>query len=218
LSIRVRTNTFAIGFDSDVANVVSYNMVDSLDNIARIAMDGGGTQVLHPNATAETDIVAADTLTGNIIRRQHAALRGASVMPLALDANQYGCLIHPDVAYDLKVETGDAGWVVPSRYTEPSRIWNNELGTFGGVRFIETARAKVNADAGSGAVDSYTTYFIGREAFAKAESIPPHIVPGPITDKLKRFMPLGWTFYLGYGVLRTAAVRRLLSASSIGSN
>lgn len=216
LTIRLRTDDFLIGFDADVANILNYNMVNTLDRLARTAADAGGTEVIHTGATAETDIVAADDITVALTRTQRAALRKGSVMPW--EGNSYGGIIHPDVAYDLKSETGDGSWTAAAQYSEAIRIWNDEIGTFAGIRFIESERAKISDGGGSGTVDSYTTYFFGQEFLAKAESIPPHMVLGPVTDKLRRFQPLGWHAYLGYGALRSTALRRLLTASTIGAN
>lgn len=216
LTLRLRTDDFLIGFDSDVANVLNYNMVNTIDRLARNAVDAAGTEVIHTGATAETDIIAADDLTIALVRNQRAKLSAASVMPW--DSSSYGSIIHPDVAYDLKAESGDGAWTAAAQYSDPSRIWNDEIGLFAGIRFVESPRAKINTNGGSSTVDVYTTYFFGQEFLAKAESIPPHMVLGPVTDKLQRFQPLGWHTYVGYGELRSAASRRVLTASTIGSN
>ena len=216
LTIRIQTDDFLIGFDSDVAGILNYNMVDTIDRLARNAMDAGGTEVIHTNATAETDIVAADDLTVALVRQQRAALRGGSVMPW--EGNSYAAVIDPDVAYDLKGETGDGSWSGVSQYSDAQRIFNDEIGTYAGIKFIESPRVSVSADGGSGTVDVYTSYFFGQEMLAKAESIPAHMVLGPVTDKLMRFQPLGWHTYVGYGGLRSTALRRVLTASTIGSN
>ena len=216
LTLRLRTDDFLIGFDSDVANILNYNMVNTIDRLARNAADAAGTEVIHPGATAETDIVASDDLTVALVRQQRAALRGASVM--AWEGNSFGSIIHPDVAYDLKGETGDGAWTATAQYSDAMRIWNDEIGTFAGIRFVESERAKISDGGGSGTVDSYTTYFFGQEFLAKAESIPAHMVLGPVTDKLQRFQPLGWHTYVGYGELRSAASRRVITASTIGDN
>lgn len=216
LTIRIRTDDFLVGFDADVANLLNYNMVDTIDYLARTAIDAGGTEVIHSGATAATDIIASDDLTVALVRQQRAALSKGSVM--TWDGSSYGAVIHPDVAYDLKSETGDGSWTAAAQYSEVSRIWNDEIGTFAGIRFVESPRTKIADAGGSGTVDVYTTYFFGQEFLAKAESIAPHMVLGPVTDKLMRFQPLGWHTYAGWNVLRSTAVRRLLSASTIGAN
>ena len=217
LTVRIRTDDFLIGFDSDVANLLNYGMVNTIDRLARTAIDAGGTETIHPDATAETDIVAGDDITVALVRQQRAKLVGASVM--AWDSSSYAAVIHPDVAYDLKSETGDGAWSDTAQRNEGgARIWNDEIGKYSGLRFIESERCKINEDGGNSSVDTYTTYFFGQEFLAKAESIPAHIVLGPVTDKLMRFQPLGWHVYAGWAVLRSAALRRVITASTIGSN
>ncbi len=46
----------------------------------------------------------------------------------------------------------------------------------------------------------------------------PTIVYGTVTDLLKRFRPVGWKHFVGYSVFRQEALRRIESASSIGTN
>ena len=56
---------------------------------------------------------------------------------------KYVAIIHPHVAFDLMQEAGDA-WVDIKKYAEPDKILNGELGTLGGVRFVESSEAKIN--------------------------------------------------------------------------
>lgn len=217
LTIRIRTDDFLIGFDADVANLLNYGMVNTIDRLARTAIDASGTEVIHSDATAETDLVAGDGLDVAHVRNQRAKLAGSSVA--TWDGSSYAGVIHPDVAYDFKAETGDGSWAgVGQRQEGGARIFNDEIGKYANIRFIESPRCKVSDGGGAGTVDSYTSYFFGQEFLAKAESIPPHMVLGPVTDKLMRFQPLGWHLYAGWGELRSAALRRVLTASSIGAN
>lgn len=216
LTIRVRKNSFLLGFDSDVANIVSFNQADSLEYIAEAALSAGGTEVTADGG-ASASLTAGDTITMNMIRREVATLRKNKVRPL--QGNAYGVVMHPDVSYDImSTSSGDGTWAAFHQRQQPELWLRGEVGAAAGAIIVESPRAKIDADAGASNVDLYTAYFIGDEAFGKAEVIPPHIVPGPITDKLMRFMPLGWHFYLGHKVIRSAALRRLLTASSIGSN
>ena len=73
-------------------------------------------------------------------------------------------------------------------------------------------------------VNVYGTLILGRQALAKAYSMVdgngafPQVVPGPITDRLRRFVPLGWYWLGAYGIFRQASVIRLESASLLGSD
>ena len=214
VTLKLRTQSLSLGFDADVANIVAYNMVDSVETIAREALDASGTAVVVDGGNA-TDLTAADTLTMSFIRRQVQTLRGQSVLPL--NGNDYAVTIHPDVAFDLMEETVGNSWT-DLKHTSAGALMSGELGRFAGAVFLESPRAKVEADGGSGSVDNYSTYVTGQDALGKSEQIAVHIVPGPITDTLMRFMPLGWYGIFGYGEIRSAATRRIISASSIGSN
>lgn len=214
-SAKVRADTLAIGFDSDIANVVSWNMVDSLDGLAAAALDGSSTED-HVGQASEGAITSSNIITTAEVRQKAAELRTAKAIPYA--GSMYAAVIHPDVAYDLMSETGDGAWVNPAQYIDPSNFYNGEIGSLAGFKFMSTPRATLNTDGGSGTVDTYTNYFIGNEALVKAESISPHIVIGPVVDRLKRFQPVGWYAYLAYDTFREACLSRLLSASSIGTN
>ncbi len=139
--------------------------------------------------------------------------------------NLYTAYIHPDVAYDLRGETGAASWRDPHTYSKPEEIWTGEVGQFEGFRFIETPRAPLFADTGvGGTVDVYGTIFLGQQGVAKAFSRAdgntpdPQVILGPVVDHLRRFQPVGWYALEGFGRFREAAIRRVESSSSIGVN
>lgn len=220
---KLRATSF-LEVDRDVANLLGYNAGDSIDTIVRDEVSAGTNVRYAGAATSRAGVTATDKLTANNVRRAKAELRGASVPTFG---GLYNAFIHPDVAYDLQGETGGAGWRDPHVYSQPAEIWNGEIGAFEGFRFMDTPRAAKFVDAGSGtpaATDVYATLFAGRQALAKAFSNAdgngpnPRVIPGPITDKLRRFQPLGWYHFVGYGIFRNEALRRVESASSIGNN
>lgn len=73
-------------------------------------------------------------------------------------------------------------------------------------------------------INVYGTVIIGRQALAKAHSYVdgngayPHVVPGPITDRLRRFVPMGWYWLGAYGIFRQASVMRIESSSLLGAD
>ena len=74
---------------------------------------------------------------------------------------------------------------------------------------------------GNPAGDVYQTLVLGRQGLAKVHSVVdgngpvPHIIPGPITDTLRRYVPMGWYWLGGYSGFRKASVRGILSVSSL---
>jgi N4-gp56 family major capsid protein len=215
VTIKAQTDTFIIGFDADAANIVGWNAADSLETRARMALDAGGT-ASFVTGTTTSGIATANEATMNLFRREVAALRGANVR--GYGGGYYAAVVHPDVAYDLMTETDLGSWGGFHTRQEPAEFYTGEVGRAAGLIFLESPRALIQANGGSGNTDVYTSYIFGDEAFGKAESIPLRVAPGPVTDILMRFMPLGWYTYQEYGVIRSAALRRFHSASSIGDN
>ena len=226
---KLRGTSF-LDVDAAAANLIGYNAGDSIDKVVRdvlaagtnVAYGGGGAST----PTARVDLAVEDIIEANDVRKQTAALRAANV---ATFNGYYMGYIHPDVSYDLRRETGNASWNAPHVNVDTMNIYNGEIGTFESVRFIETPRAKVFADASdgtstTGTIDVYCTHIMGRQALAKAYSqvdgngMVPKVVRGPVVDSLMRFNPIGWYWLGGYGRFREASLRRIESSSSIGVN
>ena len=227
---RLRGGSF-VDIDEIVANVVGFNAGVSIDSVARSVLEAGsnvnssaGTTGTTP--TSRATITTADTFTSYDVR---VAAKTLLVNNVPRVNGSYWAFIHPEVAFDLQAETGITGWLAPRVYgsqeAQEQDLWDNELGTFAGVRFIETPRAPEFLNAGSssssGVYNVFATIFGGKQAFAKAYSDvegngeDPHLVPGPVTDHLRRFVPIGWYQLVGYAVFRQAALLRVESSSSI---
>ena len=219
---KLRGTSF-LNVDADAANVIGYNMVDSLDNIVHDVLVGGSNEAWAGDATSTATIDAADNLAATNVRKEVAALRSASVQPYA--NGTYLGFIHPDVSYDLRDDTAVTDIIQYQIRQDGAAVRQGSIGTFGGVDFIETPRLDIVADAGaSSTVDVYNTIICGKQAMAKAHSrgagfgADPGIVFGPVTDTLRRFQPVGWYHLVGYSRFREAAIRRIEAASSIGDN
>lgn len=211
---KVRSDTMLPSFSADQVNLVAYNMAISLDSVCRAAMDLSGEE-RWIGQSSEAAITATDILTADEVRQEHAAIVNANVMPFGSD---YVWVLAPYVSYDLKSETGDGAFIAPAQYVNTEKIYTDEIGKFGGFKFIESNRVTLTANGGSGSVDTYHNYIFGAENTAKAVSVPPGIVQGPVIDYLLRLVPLGWYAYLGYDTFRAEASRLVLCASSIGDN
>ena len=86
-----------------------------------------------------------------------------------------------------------------------------------------TATTTVTVTSSGTGVDSpvYSTYLMGRQSLAKVHSIVdgngpvPKIIPGPITDTLRRFVPMGWYWLGGYSNFRQPALLQYFTQSSL---
>lgn len=217
--------TSFLDWDRLVTNVVGYNAGISLDTLAQIAL-ASGTNVNYAygngtnTPTSKATITPANTLVAQDIRKARAQLRRANVPTID---GYYFSFIHPDQAYDLMGQTGSATWNEPRAYSAPDDIFTGELGSFQGFRFIETPRAPEYVNAGSSPTTTnvFDCFCLGRQALAKAYSYVdgndefPTVVPGPVTDQLRRFVPWGW-YWLGvYGIFRESSLIIIQGASSI---
>ena len=223
-SAKLRGTAF-VDIDPVVANVIGYNAGVSLDTIARAALDSGTQVAFGGGKTARNAITNADTITSTDIRTARARLRAQNVPTFG---GAYVGFIHPDVVVDLQSETNVSNnlltWRAPHTYSAPNEIWTGDLGQYEGVRWIETPRAPVFTGAGSGSANVYGTLLVGRQSLAKAHAMAdgngplPSIVPGPVTDLLRRYVPLGWYWLGGYSIFRQASVYRLETGSALGAD
>ena len=201
--------------DPAIANIVAYNMADSIDKIV-VSTLVGGTNVLYAGTgnTATSGVAAGDDIDGGLIRQAVAKLRSANAVPR--EGMLYACYMHPEVAHDLRSETGALSFEDIRKYTDPNvgNILNAVTGVYGGAYVVETPRA-FTANDGTSSAKVYRTIVAGQQALAEATAVEPGIVIGPVVDKLMRFRPVGWYSLQGWARYREAALYRIESTSSI---
>lgn len=223
-TVKAKVTSFA-EIDPYQMNQVAYNMRDSLDVLVRDVISGG-TNVRYGSAgssdpTSTATVAGEDTIASADVRYIVAKLRAAAAQGKRGDL--YWCGIHPDVAHDLRAETGAGSWRDSHQYAAPGVFWPGEIGVYEGAFFVESARMKKAQDgvdndgAGSGTTlrTVYRTIFAGAEALAEGVQVEPEVRIGTIPDRLNRFFPMGWYGFLGWTVFRQAALWRLETASSI---
>jgi N4-gp56 family major capsid protein len=201
--------------DPAIANIIAFNLADSIDSVAMTTLRAGTNVIYSGDATATDEIVAADTISSANIRKAVAKLRAGKAV--ARKGSLYWCGIHPEVSHDLRAETGSAGWLLPNQYgSSQDRIWAGEIGQYEGAYFIESARL-YNATDGASSARNYRTIIAGQQALAEAVAEEPHVVIGPVVDRLMRHRPMGWYGVLGFARYREEALYRIESGSSIAA-
>jgi N4-gp56 family major capsid protein len=205
--------------DPAIANIVAFNMADSIDELVQTELRGGTNVVYASNAsgtraTATTNVTGAHTLKAADIRLAVAKLRAGKAV--ARKGSLYWCAIHPEVSHDLRAETGSGAWRLPHEYQTNENIWAGEIGTFEGAYFIESPRMYNATDGGSSA-RVFRTLLAGQQALAEAVAEEPHVVIGNVTDKLMRLRPIGWYGVLGFKRYREESLYRIESSSSINA-
>jgi len=231
--------------DPAIADIIAFNMADSLDTVALQTLTGGPNVVAevggnlvstyagtYTNGTTQKSILSTDVLKSRDIRMAVAKLRAGKAVPR--QGEYYWVGIHPEVSHDLRAETGAGGWRDDHKYSETgsSEFWPGTIGTYEGAMFVESPRMANFADGtgagtasgtfgttsyvnATGGVRVFRTLVAGKQALAEAVAEEPHVVFGPIVDKLMRFRPIGWYGVLGWARYRDASLIRIESTSSI---
>ena len=270
--------------DPAVANIIAYNLADSIDTIAQNTLRTGANVLYAGGRTSTATLTSSDTFTSAAARKAVAKLRTNKAIPRK--GSLYWAGIHPEVAHDLRAETGVGSWRQPHEYQSNDEIWAGEIGTYEGAFYVESPRiysdfkgaaksTSTTTTTASSAVGTYVlavtsssgilvsdavsgtniptganvvsisglnvtidqaittqvtsgvslsfthetnvfnTYFAGQQALAEAVAEEPHVVIGPVVDKLMRHRPLGWYGVLGFGIYRDEALYRVESTSSI---
>ena len=231
--------------DPAIADIIAFNMADSLDTVALQTLTGGPNVIAqvggnlvstyagtYTNGTTQKSILSTDVIKSADIRMAVAKLRAGKAVPR--QGEYYWCGIHPEVSHDLRAETGAGGWRDDHKYSETgsSEFWPGTIGTYEGAMFVESPRMANFADGtgagtasgtfgttsyvnATGGVRVFRTLVAGKQALAEAVAEEPHVVFGPIVDKLMRFRPIGWYGVLGWARYRDASLIRIESTSSI---
>ena len=223
-SAKIRGTSF-LNVDADAANIIGYNMANSMDKIVSDVANGSTEtdQIIYGGGEdARGDLIATDVYTASIGRQAVAQLRTDSAP--GWENGNYMAIVHPDVSYDLRDDTAVTDVIQYQLYQQGEPIRVGSIGTFNGITYIEHPRAGLLANAGDSNVDVYQTLICGRQALAKGFSRAPGfgqdptIVVGPVTDTLRRFNPIGWYHLVGYGRFREKCMIRVETSSSIGAN
>ena len=270
--------------DPAIANIIAFNMADSIDDVAQTVLRTGTNVLYGGTRTSTATLTSSDTFTSALARKTTAKLRANKAIPRK--GSLYWAGIHPEVSHDLRAETGVGSWRQPHEYSDANSIWAGEIGTYEGAFYVEsprlyndlkgagkststtttTASGNVGATSlsltstsgivigdlvagtnvptganvtaiGTGTVtidiaittqvtsgasitfthetNVYNTYFAGQQALAEAVAEEPHVVIGPVVDKLMRHRPLGWYGVLGHAIYRDEALYRIETSSSI---
>jgi hypothetical protein len=128
--------------DPAVANIIAFNMADSLDKIVANTMDTISANVSYVGGTSLATVPAglAGSLNGATVRRAATGLRANNAVPRW--GLLFGSYVHPEVAYDLRAESGTNNFEDIRKYNDDTvgNILTGVTGIVHGSYFIETPR------------------------------------------------------------------------------
>ena len=201
--------------DMAAAQLVGRNMGRTMNKLATLALEAS-TNVKTVANKAAGDLLAADVISLAEVNAIYNKLARSNVMSVA--DGMFIAFAHDDVINDIRAATGAGSWQDVTKYADPVTALRNEVGMFGGFRWIRNNDCAFGDQAGAGTVDVYKTTFMGAQGLVKGVSKEAGMVATGPFDKLNRFVNLGWYGVLQYLILEQQAVWQLQSASSVGAN
>lgn len=136
--------------DPAIADIIAFNMADSLDSVAQTVLRQGDNVIYatggSSDPTSTVTVAAEDVIASADIRRAVAKLRAGKAVPRT--GEFYWCGMHPEVSHDLRAETGAGGWREAHVYNESGagQLWPGSIGTYEGAMFVESPRLYVGVD------------------------------------------------------------------------
>jgi len=203
--------------DTALADIIAYNAADSIDAVVAAVLTGAGnTNIIYGGNTATTTntITAAATMSVSKIRQAVTELRTNKALPRI--GELYAAYLHPRQTADLRAETGTGGFQELSKYVDRTPFVAGAVGVIEGAFVVETPRVPYAVNTNSPAVNVYKAVVAGREALAEAQGQDISTVVGPQIDALRRYHTIGWYYFGGFNILRTAALYQIQTAATNG--
>ena len=193
--------TTMIPVDPIAAERLARAAASNIDRLVLAALEGTGG-VLNdgtPNAVAPVDKTQAGDPTGTLLAVKEQ-FKSDNIMPFM--GGMYVAIITPAEETALRSQTDPGGW----RYWQTNvadsgmgDIARGSIGMYEGFVFFTSNRIS-------------KAHFLGYEALAKAFSMRPgfgpmpRVVVSPQTDRLRRFVSIGWKHLVGYDRFRAEAI------------
>ncbi|MBR5447603.1 MAG: N4-gp56 family major capsid protein [Clostridia bacterium] len=176
----------------------------TIDTVVRNQIIGGTNVYYCPIINSDgtvTDITSRKSVTKDSRLTVRDVFRAAALLK-AMNAptidGSYVAVIHPYVAFDL-MQDAKGQWIDIQKYADPTAILKGEIGTLGGVRFIQSTEAKIYTgdEGGKDGCSVFCTLFIGANAYGTTDIAGggiEHIVKqkGYGNDPLNQRSSVGW--------------------------
>lgn len=211
-TVRLEKTSFTAP-DEQIVTLLARQQGDTLDKLAVGILDAGTNVKRSAGRASTVTIAAGDNFNSALVRNSRTTMDRSLNIPLG-GGDQFMTIAHPDQLFDLKSESGTNVWSTPHVYQDTANIYSGEVGSYMGMRFVQSTRSTIQSGAGAAGINVYNAYVIADQAVAEVELIPPTTVLGPQVDPLRRFNTIGWKTMWGASLFRSEALLRLESASS----
>ena len=198
--------------DTALADIIAYNAADSIDAVVASVLTSGTNIIYAGTATSNNTITSSMKMSVQDIREAVTELRTNKALPRI--GELYAAYLHPRQTADLRAETGTGGFQGLTQYVDRTPFVAGAIGVIEGAFVVETPRVPYAANSSS--VNVYKAVIAGREALAEAQGQDISTVVGPQIDALRRYHTIGWYYFGGFNILRTAALYNINTAATNG--
>jgi N4-gp56 family major capsid protein len=197
----------------------------TLDTIVRDVLHTCTNEFFAPEEGGSTDAPTAPDwettdydhpLTVNLIKKVVAFLKKNNAPKI--DGAFVG-IIHPMAAVDIM---NDDAWIDVNTYADSKKIFEGELGTIAGVRFVESSEAKVSKN--SHGAKYFTTLILGENAYGDTEIeggglrvIVKQLGSAGTADPLDQRSTIGWKATKTAEVLLNTNIVKVHSYTKLGN-
>jgi N4-gp56 family major capsid protein len=201
--------------DLAAARLVGDSVGKTINVLAIRALEASTNLVLPGAVAGESTLAAGDVMSAAVLNKVYNKLARASVPALA--DGLYVAFMHDDVIADIRATAAAGDWTDVVKYARPEDALRNEVGVYKGFRIVRNNDCVFADQTGAGTVDAYKSSFLGFNGLGLAVSKAPGMVITQ-SDKLNRFVNMGWHGVMKFGIVDTDAVWTAFTASSLGAN
>ena len=193
--------------------VIGQNMARIIDAVIQSNLSTNGTNVIYGGtAGSRAALGSGDKATASIFAKANAFLmtKGAPLFD-----NGYIAVVHPNVIFDLQMESGTGAFVDVMKYAKPDQVMSGEIGKMFGVRLVSSGYIQTFASS----VTVYPTYILGGEAYgiATLQTLQAYVTPRTASDSdpLAQRVKVGSKLAFDSIILQQNALVRVETASSL---
>jgi N4-gp56 family major capsid protein len=215
----------------DASDVLGIQASETMDTVIMNVV-AAGTNVVYGDGSvnARSSVTSSMKLTSTLVTRAVRFLERNNVEkfgPMPMIGDGYACVLHPDVAYDLR---NDSNWISAVNYSSPTPsnpdrgdLFTGELGYWQGARVVATTMSPVFAGQGSGSINVYGVLIYGKGAYAVSEfsgGLKTYIHTGGVqdtSDPLEQRSTVGWKWEGVAAILDNNRLVRLEVAATYSS-
>lgn len=204
----------AINVLNSAATEVASNMARIIDEVIQDNLATNGTNVIYANNQASRSaLTSSDTALANDLAKINAFL-ATKAAPEFWDG--YVGVMHPNVIYDLQVQTGTGTFIDLNKYTgNVTKVFNGEIGKLYNIRIVKSAYIQTFASN----VTVFPSYIMGRGAYgvANLQNLTTYRTPMTASDSdpLSQRVKVGAKVAFESIILQQDALVRYESASAL---